>query len=82
MITDILTGIALLIIILGTAVLLTIASIWIIAHLTGAQEVTCNWIFCEFKNTIKEVDCFQNGERVPCDDTFISIYSNNSNGKD
>ena len=34
----------------------------------NADSVTCNFIFCEFKTTMREIrqECYMNGEMVNC----------------
>lgn len=52
---------------------LTIGIIWITAVAVDADEFYCDWIFCSFKKTIKEVDCYQNGEPIDCNE-IVDMY--------
>jgi len=52
---------------------MTIGIIWVTSVAVDADEFYCDWIFCSFKKTIKEADCYQNGEPINCTE-MIDIH--------
>lgn len=58
------------------AILFTVVAFFAVAHFTGAQEITCNWLWCEFKNTITEINqtCYLNNQLVNCSEITQTIH--------
>jgi hypothetical protein len=61
-----LAGIAIMLVIGLVCFLGMQATIALIGYSMDADSVECDWISCSFKKTIKEADCYQNGEPINC----------------
>lgn len=46
--------------------------IMIVGLSMDADSVECDWFQCTFKKTLKEIQCYENGEKVPCPE--VDIY--------
>lgn len=63
------------ILLVALVIVVTVGIIQVAVLYFGADEVKCNFLWCEFKSTISESrqDCFMNGERVDCRNTTEEI---------
>lgn len=59
---EIIIGIVAIILIVAV----NVGLIWFTAIIIDADEYECNWIWCEFKKTVKEIECYENGEPINC----------------
>ncbi len=69
--TNVVVNLAMVCIVVAVAIALTIIVIRVTATAVDADEYECNLLYCTFKKTIKEMDCYQNGELVDC--TLLDI---------
>ena len=51
----------------GIIIAVNHVTIWY-GEMTGADEVSCNWLYCTVTYTNRSVDCYQNGEQIPCEE--------------
>lgn len=65
---------AVMIIVVG--ILITVAFVLGMANMLGAEEVSCNTLWCEFKlptNTEIHESCYQDGIQVNCSEIFDNV---------